>query len=96
MTVNQNVLMANISTANIPLKHGLNPHTLQWVADRSQTPLWQGTLYRAPQPPLGGGQLSSHTVSVQVSAAYRGDEHNYRRASITAPAQEPCSIMAFT
>lgn len=81
------------------------PHT-----SPSDRPLWKPsalwpasqhnshTVFGAPRRPLGGGggQLSSHTVSAQAFVVRRGDERNRTRASITAPAQEPCSIMAFT
>lgn len=81
------------------------PHT-----SPSDRPLWKPsalwpasqhnshTVFGAPRRPLGGGgvQLSSHTVSAQAFAVRRGDRRNRTRASITAPAQEPCSIMAFT
>ncbi len=88
------------------IKYSFNeppPHTS--LSDR---PLWKPsalwpasqhnshTVFRAPQRPLGGGQLSSRAVSAQASAVRRGDERNCTRASITVPAQEPCSIMAFT
>lgn len=88
------------------IKYSFNkppPHTS--LCDRAlwkPSALWPAcqhnshTAFRAPQQPLGGGQLSSRAVSAQASAVRRGDKRNCTRASITAPAQEPCSIMAFT